>query len=65
MADCSLRRPCLKIRIGLMLFSSDRDFTLWPPKGTKLTIDLDATSLVLPVVGGAEAFERATGKPGR
>ena len=40
-------------RIGLMIFSSDRDFTLWPPKGTKLTVDLSATSLDLPVVGGA------------
>ncbi|HUF23151.1 MAG TPA: CocE/NonD family hydrolase C-terminal non-catalytic domain-containing protein, partial [Vicinamibacterales bacterium] len=39
-------------RIGLMIFSSDRDFTLWPKPGTELTIDLDATSLQLPVVGG-------------
>lgn len=46
-------------RIGLMIFSSDKDFTLWPKPGTKLTIDLDATSLELPVVGGTAAFERA------
>lgn len=39
-------------RIGLMIFSSDRDFTLWPSPGTELTIDLDHTSLRLPVVGG-------------
>jgi len=39
-------------RIGLMIFSSDRDFTLWPAPGTELTIELDRTSLVLPVVGG-------------
>jgi X-Pro dipeptidyl-peptidase len=39
-------------RIGLMIFSSDRDFTLWPKPGTELTIDLDGTSLRLPVVGG-------------
>ena len=32
-------------RIGLMIFSSDRDFTLWPKPGTELTIDLDKTSL--------------------
>ena len=38
-------------RIGLMIFSSDRDFTLWPKPGTELTIDLDHTSLRLPVVG--------------
>ena len=40
-------------RIGLMIFSSDRDFTLWPDPGTELTVDLDATSLTLPLVGGA------------
>jgi X-Pro dipeptidyl-peptidase len=48
-------------RIGLMIFSSDRDFTLWPAAGTELTIDLDATSLELPVVGGKAAFEKAVG----
>lgn len=47
-------------RIGLMVFSSDRDFTLWPDPGTQLTVDLDATTLELPVVGGAEAFAAAT-----
>jgi X-Pro dipeptidyl-peptidase len=46
-------------QIGLMIFSSDRDFTLWPNPGTELTIDLDATSLKLPVVGGAETFTKA------
>ena len=39
-------------RIGLLIFSSDRDFTLWPAPGTGLTIDLSGTSLALPVVGG-------------
>jgi len=39
-------------QIGLMIFSSDRDFTLWPEAGTKLTVDLDGTSLELPIVGG-------------
>jgi X-Pro dipeptidyl-peptidase len=46
-------------QIGLMIFSSDREFTLWPKPGTELTIDLDATTLTLPVVGGAQAFSRA------
>ena len=46
-------------QIGLMIFSSDKDFTLWPDPGTRLTIDLDATSLTLPVVGGINAFENA------
>jgi len=49
-------------QIGLMIFSSDRDFTLWPEPGTELTVDLDATSLQLPVVGGSEAFKKAVGK---
>ncbi len=48
-------------QIGLMIFSSDREFTLHPDPGTKLTIDLDATSLTLPIVGGAEMFS-GTGK---
>ena len=43
-------------RIGLMIFSSDRDFTLWPDPGTRLTVDLDATSLTLPVIGGQGAL---------
>ena len=42
-----------------MIFSSDKDFTLWPTPGTELTIDLDATSLTLPDVGGATAFAKA------
>ena len=52
-------------RIGLMIFSSDRDFTLWPAPGTELTIDLSATALKLPVVGGASALEKALGRPAR
>ena len=48
-------------RIGLMIMSSDRDFTLWPPPGTELTIDLDETTVRLPVVGGPAALKRAFG----
>ena len=47
-------------QIGLMIFSSDREYTLWPQPGTELTVDLDGTSLTLPVVGGVGAFEKAT-----
>lgn len=47
-------------QIGLMLFSTDREFTLWPEPGTELTIDLDATSISLPLVGGEKAFTSAT-----
>jgi X-Pro dipeptidyl-peptidase len=46
-------------QIALMIFSSDRDFTLWPAAGTTLTVDLAGTSLELPVVGGAEALSAA------
>jgi X-Pro dipeptidyl-peptidase len=46
-------------QIGLMIFSSDKEYTLHPAPGTKLTVDLNATSLTLPVVGGVEAFTEA------
>jgi X-Pro dipeptidyl-peptidase len=44
-------------QIALMIFSTDREFTLWPDPGTKLTVDLDGTSITLPVVGGAEPIK--------
>lgn len=44
-------------QLGLMIFSSDRDFTLWPQPGTELTVDLSETQLILPVVGGADALK--------
>jgi len=46
-------------RIALMIFSSDRDFTLRPDPGTELTVKLRGTSITLPVVGGRKAFEKA------
>ncbi len=46
-------------QIGLMIFSSDKEFTLLPKPGTKLTVDLDGTVLTLPVVGGKAALEKA------
>jgi len=39
-------------QIGLMIFSSDKEFTLHPMPGTVLTIDLDGTEVTIPVVGG-------------
>ena len=47
-------------QIGLMIFSSDKDFTLHPKPGTELTIDLEGTTLQLPVVGGVQAFNNST-----
>ncbi|KIA90789.1 Xaa-Pro dipeptidyl-peptidase [Kaistella jeonii] len=46
-------------QIGLLIFSSDKEFTLHPEPGTELTIDLDGTMLTLPIVGGSEAFTNA------
>lgn len=47
-------------QIGLMIFSTDHDFTLSPDPGTELSVDLDATTLTLPIVDGKKAFEKAT-----
>jgi X-Pro dipeptidyl-peptidase len=43
-------------RIGLMVFSSDQEFTLHPKAGTQITVDLDGSSIKIPIVGGGEAF---------
>ncbi|MBC3848005.1 Xaa-Pro dipeptidyl-peptidase [Winogradskyella echinorum] len=47
-------------QIGFMIFSSDQEFTLHPKAGTELTVKLDKTTLTLPVVGGKDAFKKAT-----
>ena len=46
-------------QIGLMIFSSDNQFTLLPKAGTTLSVDLNKTKLTLPVVGGKKSFEKA------
>ena len=46
-------------QLALMVFSSDREFTLWPEPGTELTVDLSGTELSLPVVGGSQELEQA------
>ncbi len=46
-------------QIGLMIFSSDSEFTLHPNPGTELTVDLDETTIEIPVVGGKKKFEKA------
>ena len=48
-------------QIGLMIFSSDKEFTLHPKPGTELTVDLDGTTLTLPIVGGLEVFNKSFG----
>jgi X-Pro dipeptidyl-peptidase len=46
-------------QIGLVLLSSDRDFTLWPEPGTRLEFAIDQCQLDLPIVGGLEAYTKA------
>ncbi|HLV14682.1 MAG TPA: Xaa-Pro dipeptidyl-peptidase [Xanthomarina sp.] len=46
-------------QIGLMIFSSDNQYTILPKPGTELTLDLDNTTISLPVVGGKEAINKA------
>jgi predicted acyl esterase len=48
-------------RLGLMVFSSDRQYTIRPAAGTQLTLDLAGSSITIPVVGGASALATATG----
>ena len=43
----------------ILILSSDKDFTLHANRGTQLTVDLDATTLTLPVLGGREALVKA------
>ena len=48
-------------QIALMIFSSDKEFTLHPDPGTELTVDLNGTTISIPVVGGEAAFKKAIG----
>lgn len=50
-------------RLGIMIMSSDPEFTLSPRPGTRLTVDLAGTSFSIPVVGGNAAWMRAAGAP--
>jgi X-Pro dipeptidyl-peptidase len=47
-------------RVGLVLLSSDRLFTLRPPAGTRLTVFAAESMLSLPIVGGTSAWRSAT-----
>lgn len=46
-------------QIGLMIFSSDSNYTLLPKPGTELTIDLEGTKITIPVVGGEATFRKS------
>jgi X-Pro dipeptidyl-peptidase len=43
-------------RIGLVVVSTDHDYTIRPNPGTKLTLDPDESQIRLPIVGGASAL---------
>ncbi len=47
-------------RIGLVLMSSDRLFTMRPPAGTRITVFTNQSSFILPIVGGDSAWSAAT-----
>jgi X-Pro dipeptidyl-peptidase len=51
-------------RVGLVLLSSDRLFTLRPPPGTRLTVSAADSVLTLPIVGGEAAWRSATAPVG-
>lgn len=42
-----------------MIFSSDKEYTIHPDPGTELTVDLNGTQLILPVVGGSEMISNS------
>ncbi|MEE9407091.1 MAG: Xaa-Pro dipeptidyl-peptidase [Polaribacter sp.] len=46
-------------QIGLLIFSSDANFTLLPKPGTELTLDLKGTKITIPIVGGMNTVEKS------
>src|SRR5699024_2414570 len=44
-------------RIGLILAASDYEYTIRPPEGTKITVNLDQSTVTLPIVGGAPTLD--------
>ncbi len=47
-------------QIGLLIFSSDKNFTICPEPGTKLTIDPNGTTITLPILNGVASYRKAT-----
>ncbi|NBI28200.1 Xaa-Pro dipeptidyl-peptidase [Chengkuizengella marina] len=44
-------------RIGIVFIASDYEYTLRPPAGNKLTLFPQKSKVILPVVGGSDAFK--------
>ena len=49
-------------RIGLMVFSTDRQYHIRPAPGAQVTLDLAGSSFNIPVVGGSNALAAASGE---
>jgi hypothetical protein len=47
--------------LGIVVMSSDREYTVRPAPGTELTVDLAASSATLPILGGQARFEAVAG----
>jgi predicted acyl esterase len=47
-------------RLGLVVFSTDRQYTIRVPAGRKLTLDLSGSSITIPIVGGESTLAAAT-----
>ena len=45
-------------RLGLMVLSSDREYTVRPAPGTQVSLDLAGSSFTIPMVGGAKRARR-------
>ena len=48
-------------RLGVIVISSDFEYTVRPAAGTQLSVDLAASAFQLPIVGGPRALARALG----
>jgi X-Pro dipeptidyl-peptidase len=47
-------------QLGFVIYSSDEEFTICPEPGNIISVDLNGTSLTLPIVDGIEAYNKAT-----
>lgn len=48
-------------RLGVMIISSDNEYTVRPAAGTQLSVDLSQSSVQIPIVGGPLALAEALG----
>ena len=46
-------------KVGIVLLSSDFEYTLRPDPGTELTLDANQSQVLLPIVGGSDSFPGA------